>query len=107
MPTTSPGANSKLTSRREPPRRCCTASRGVTAPFCGACDRIRLTPDGQLRNCLFAHEESDLRGPLRDGATDDELTARIMSALAAKRAGHGIDDPSFLQPSRPMSAIGG
>ncbi|GAA4227064.1 GTP 3',8-cyclase MoaA [Actinomadura meridiana] len=79
----------------------------VTRPFCGACDRVRLTADGQVRNCLFATEESDLRGAMRGGATDDELVERWRAAVRAKRAGHGIDDPSFLQPSRPMSAIGG
>ena len=79
----------------------------VSRPFCGACDRVRLTADGQLRNCLFAREESDLRGPLRAGASDDELAGAMQAALAAKRAGHGIDDPTFLQPVRPMSAIGG
>ncbi|MEV4288268.1 GTP 3',8-cyclase MoaA [Nonomuraea bangladeshensis] len=79
----------------------------VTRPFCGACDRVRLTADGQIRNCLFATEESDLKTALRAGATDEELAARWQAAVARKRAGHGIDDPSFLQPSRPMSAIGG
>jgi GTP 3',8-cyclase len=79
----------------------------VTRPFCGACDRVRLTADGQLRNCLFAREESDLRGPLRAGAADEELAKIMQAALAAKRAGHGINDPAFLQPARPMSAIGG
>jgi cyclic pyranopterin phosphate synthase len=79
----------------------------VTRPFCGSCDRVRLTADGQVRNCLFATEESDLKTPMRDGATDEELAARWVAAVARKRAGHGIDDPSFLQPSRPMSAIGG
>jgi GTP 3',8-cyclase len=79
----------------------------VTRPFCGACDRVRLTADGQVRNCLFAREESDLRGRMRDGASDDELAARWTAAVAAKRPGHGIDDPGFLQPARPMSAIGG
>lgn len=79
----------------------------VTKPFCGACDRVRLTADGQVRNCLFARSESDLRTPLRDGATDDELADLWVRAVAGKRPGHGIDDPSFLQPDRPMSAIGG
>ncbi|MFF4776202.1 GTP 3',8-cyclase MoaA [Microtetraspora fusca] len=79
----------------------------VTRPFCGACDRVRLTADGQIRNCLFATEESDLRSALRSGASDDDLAARWISAVRGKKAGHGIDDPSFLQPSRPMSAIGG
>lgn len=79
----------------------------VTRPFCGACDRVRLTADGQLRNCLFAREESDLRTPLRTGWSDEEIAERWILALAVKRPGHGIDDPSFLQPDRPMSAIGG
>jgi GTP 3',8-cyclase len=79
----------------------------VTRPFCGDCDRVRLTADGQIRNCLFAREESDLRAALRAGASDEEIAARWVSAMAGKRAGHGIDDPTFLQPDRPMSAIGG
>ncbi|MGH3302267.1 MAG: GTP 3',8-cyclase MoaA [Streptosporangiaceae bacterium] len=79
----------------------------VTRPFCGACDRVRLTADGQLRNCLFARTESDLRTPLRAGASEDELADRWHRCLAAKLPGHGINDPGFLQPTRPMSAIGG
>ena len=79
----------------------------VTRPFCGGCDRTRLTADGQVRNCLFATEESDLRAALRGGATDDEVADRWRAATLGKRAGHGIDDPTFLQPVRPMSAIGG
>ncbi|TQS29643.1 GTP 3',8-cyclase MoaA [Microbispora sp. KK1-11] len=79
----------------------------VTRPFCGACDRVRITADGQVRNCLFATEESDLRTALRSGASDEELVARWVAAVRGKRAGHGIDDPAFLQPARPMSAIGG
>jgi GTP 3',8-cyclase len=79
----------------------------VTRPFCGNCDRVRLTADGQVRNCLFARTESDLRGPLRAGASDAELAERWRRAVAGKLPGHGINDPSFLQPDRPMSAIGG
>jgi cyclic pyranopterin phosphate synthase len=79
----------------------------VTRPFCGACDRVRLTADGQVRNCLFAREESDLRAALRAGASDDEIADRWRKAVWIKRPGHGIDDPAFLQPARPMSAIGG
>jgi GTP 3',8-cyclase len=79
----------------------------VTRPFCGDCDRVRLTADGQVRNCLFAREESDLRGALRAGASDEQLADRWRAAMITKRPGHGIDDVSFLQPSRPMSAIGG
>jgi GTP 3',8-cyclase len=79
----------------------------VTRPFCGACDRVRLTADGQVRNCLFARSESDLRSALRSGATDEEIAERWQAAVAVKLPGHGINDPSFLQPDRPMSAIGG
>lgn len=79
----------------------------VTRPFCGDCDRVRLTADGQVRTCLFAREESDLRGALRGGASDAELAERWVVAMRGKAAGHGIDDPTFLQPTRPMSAIGG
>jgi GTP 3',8-cyclase len=79
----------------------------VTAPFCAACDRVRLTADGQVRDCLFARSESDLRTPLRSGADDDELARRWVAAVAGKRAGHGVDGPGFHRPSRPMSAIGG
>ena len=79
----------------------------VTRPFCGTCDRVRLTADGQVRNCLFARTESDLREPLRTGASDAELAERWQKAVHGKLPGHGINDPSFLQPDRPMSAIGG
>jgi len=79
----------------------------VTRPFCGDCDRVRLTADGQVRNCLFAREESDLRTALRAGASDEELADRWRIAMWSKPAGHGIDDESFLQPVRSMSAIGG
>lgn len=79
----------------------------VTRPFCGSCDRTRLTADGQIRNCLFARSENDLRTPMRDGASDEELADRWRRAMWTKLPGHGINDPSFLQPDRPMSAIGG
>lgn len=79
----------------------------VTRPFCGSCNRTRLTADGQVRNCLFARVESDLRTPLRTGATDEELATLWRAAMWAKLPGHGIDDPGFLPPARPMSAIGG
>jgi cyclic pyranopterin phosphate synthase len=79
----------------------------VTRPFCGSCNRLRLTADGQLRNCLFALDETDIRTPLRRGVADAAIAAAIRSAVASKRFGHGIDDPRFVQPSRPMSAIGG
>jgi GTP 3',8-cyclase len=79
----------------------------VTRPFCGACDRVRLTADGQVRNCLFARTESNLRDPMRSGASDEELAAIWERAVAVKLPGHGISEPGFLQPARPMSAIGG
>ncbi|MCW2850256.1 MAG: molybdenum cofactor biosynthesis protein MoeA [Marmoricola sp.] len=79
----------------------------ITRPFCGSCDRVRLTADGQVRNCLFAREESDLRTALRGTATDEEIAAQWRLAMLTKRPGHGIDDKSFLQPARSMSAIGG
>lgn len=79
----------------------------VTRPFCASCDRLRLTADGQVRNCLFARTESDLRTPLRAGASDEQLAQALRAAIAGKKAGHGIDSPMFVQPDRPMSAIGG
>jgi GTP 3',8-cyclase len=79
----------------------------VTRPFCGDCDRTRLTADGQVRSCLFSRDESDLRAALRGGRTDSEIAERWRIAMAAKLPGHAINDPSFLQPARPMSAIGG
>ncbi len=79
----------------------------VTRPFCGDCDRVRLTADGHVRDCLFARTESDLRTALRSGADDEELADRWRRAMRNKLPGHGINDPSFLQPTRPMSAIGG
>jgi cyclic pyranopterin phosphate synthase len=79
----------------------------VTRPFCRECDRLRLTADGQLRTCLFAQSETDLRGPLRAGASDADLTALVVDAVAGKQAGHGIGDAGFVQPVRSMSAIGG
>ncbi|WP_405006752.1 GTP 3',8-cyclase MoaA [Kitasatospora purpeofusca] len=79
----------------------------VTRPFCRACDRTRLTADGQVRDCLFATGETDLRSALRSGADDAELAARWRTAMWGKKAGAGIDSPEFHQPDRPMSAIGG
>ena len=79
----------------------------VTRPFCGDCDRVRLTADGQVRNCLFAREESDLRAALRGDANDAQIADQWRLAMMTKRPGHGIDDELFLQPTRPMSAIGG
>ena len=79
----------------------------VTRPFCRDCDRLRLTADGQLRTCLFAQSETDLRGPLRAGVSEAELASLIRTAVAGKQAGHGIGTAGFVQPERTMSAIGG
>ncbi|MCV7227608.1 GTP 3',8-cyclase MoaA [Mycolicibacterium komossense] len=79
----------------------------VSHAFCGACDRTRLTADGQVRNCLFATTETDLRELLRTGADDDAIEGAWRKAMWAKAAGHGINNPDFIQPDRPMSAIGG
>jgi GTP 3',8-cyclase len=79
----------------------------VTRPFCGACDRVRLTADGQLRSCLFAVDEVDLRGLLRSGAGDDEVAEAMRRCVADKWAGHMIGQVQFIQPRRSMSQIGG
>jgi GTP 3',8-cyclase len=79
----------------------------VTRPFCGDCDRIRLTADGQLRACLFAVDEVDLRAVLRDGGTDDDVEAEVRRCVAAKWAGHAIGQVHFVRPRRSMSQIGG
>jgi cyclic pyranopterin phosphate synthase len=79
----------------------------VTRPFCERCDRLRLTADGQLRNCLFSTVEWDARGLLRSGAGDEPLAVAIRDCVAAKRAAHGIDTPSFVRPARAMYQIGG
>lgn len=84
----------------------------VTRPFCGACDRLRLTADGQLRSCLFSTTETDLRSVLRNPDLPEDqksvlIKARFGSTVESKLPGHGINDPSFIQPKRPMSAIGG
>ena len=94
-------------SRRRRHRHTVGIIAAVTRPFCGDCDRVRLTADGQLRNCLFARSESDLRAALRRGADRRRDRGPLAARRRGKRAGHGIDDPSFLQPTRPMSAIGG
>lgn len=79
----------------------------VSAPFCDRCDRIRITADGKLRTCLFAIEETDLRAPLRAGASDDDLAGRIAAAVARKGPGHRIGRVDFVRPVRSMSQIGG
>jgi cyclic pyranopterin phosphate synthase len=79
----------------------------VSEPFCGDCDRIRLTADGKLRTCLFSLRENDLRGPLRAGASDDDLEELIRAAVWRKELKHRVNEPGFVQPARTMSAIGG
>ncbi len=79
----------------------------VSEPFCGDCNRIRLTADGRLRTCLFSLRETDLRGPLRDGADDRELERIIREAVWQKELKHHVGEPGFVQPARTMSAIGG
>lgn len=79
----------------------------VSEPFCGACDRLRLTAEGRLRNCLFSTEEWDLRSSLRSGASDDVLSEQMRDCVWNKRTGHGIDSPDFERPQRAMYQIGG
>jgi cyclic pyranopterin phosphate synthase len=79
----------------------------VTEPFCDTCNRLRVTAEGAFRSCLFALEETDLRGPMRGGATDGELEALIRDAVWRKWSGHRIDHADFVQPVRSMSMIGG
>jgi cyclic pyranopterin phosphate synthase len=79
----------------------------VSEPFCGDCDRIRITAEGKLRTCLFSLNETDLRGPMRAGADDDELAQIIRDAVWRKELKHRVNEPGFIQPARPMSAIGG
>lgn len=79
----------------------------VTRPFCASCNRLRLTADGKLRNCLFAHEETDLKSLLRQGASRNEIEAAIQACVWAKAEGHLINQRGFKQPERTMSQIGG
>ncbi len=79
----------------------------VTHPFCESCDRIRLTSEGSLRNCLFAVEDHDLRGVLRSGGTDDDVADLVQRCVAEKWAGHAIGRVEFIRPARSMSQIGG
>jgi len=79
----------------------------VSEPFCGDCNRIRLTADGRLRTCLFSLHETDLRAPLREGADDSELETIVRDAVWRKELKHHVNEPGFIQPARTMSAIGG
>ena len=79
----------------------------VSQPFCGQCNRFRLTADGKLRNCLFSLEETDIKSLLRSGASPDEIIATVRKCVSEKWAGHQINSPDFQQPVRPMYSIGG
>jgi cyclic pyranopterin phosphate synthase len=79
----------------------------VTHPFCGACDRLRLTAEGQIRNCLFSTVEWDARHIMRSGGSDEQLAELLLACVTAKKAGHGIDSPDFVRPERAMYQIGG
>jgi cyclic pyranopterin phosphate synthase len=79
----------------------------VTHPFCGACDRLRLTAEGQIRNCLFSTVEWDARQVMRSGGSDEQLAEILLACVTAKKAGHGIDTPDFVRPERAMYQIGG
>lgn len=79
----------------------------VSEPFCGSCNRFRLTAEGKLRNCLFSLEETDVRDLLRDGGTDSDIAAAMLTCIAAKNEGHQINSANFVQPDRPMYSIGG
>ena len=81
--------------------------RSVTAPFCGDCNRIRLTADGAIRNCLFSNDEVPIRDLMRMGADDEAILAAVQKSVSEKRQGHGIDESGFIPPNRPMYSIGG
>ena len=81
--------------------------RSISSPFCASCNRLRITADGAIRNCLFAQSETPLREMMRGGARDDELLAEIRNCVMAKAAAHGINQEGFVPPERPMYAIGG
>ncbi len=79
----------------------------VSQPFCASCNRFRVTADGKFRNCLFSHEETDVKTTLRSGGTDDEIAELMLECIAAKNEGHEINSAKFIQPDRPMHSIGG
>jgi cyclic pyranopterin phosphate synthase len=79
----------------------------VTDAFCGSCDRVRLTAEGGLRNCLFSLEETNLRALMRSGGTDDDLAEAVRASVATKWAGHAIGQVHFIRPAKSMSQIGG
>ncbi|SPF69411.1 cyclic pyranopterin phosphate synthase [Propionibacterium ruminifibrarum] len=106
-PVDDPHAPARLWHVNGDPARTVGIIASVSAPFCEACDRTRLTADGQLRSCLFSTGETDLRGPLRAGADDAALARAWQDAMWAKPAAHGLDSAEFATPSRTMSRIGG
>ncbi len=79
----------------------------VSQPFCRSCNRFRMTAEGRLRNCLFSHEESDIRPLLRGNGDDEAIAQAMLASIAAKREGHEINNAKFIQPDRPMYSIGG
>lgn len=79
----------------------------VSQPFCASCNRFRVTADGKFRNCLFSHEETDVKTTLRSGGTDAEIAELMLACIAAKNEGHEINSAKFVQPDRPMYSIGG
>ena len=79
----------------------------ISQPFCMSCNRIRITADGKLRNCLFSLDETDVRSLLRGEGTDDQIASAIRSSVATKKEGHEINTARFIQPTRPMYSIGG
>ena len=79
----------------------------VSQPFCGKCNRFRLTADGKIRNCLFSLEETDIKELLRSGASDQDILSAVEQSITAKKEGHEINSAKFIQPDRPMHSIGG
>ena len=79
----------------------------VSQPFCHSCNRFRLTADGKLRNCLFSHDETDIKSFLRSEAPDERIADAMLASIAAKKEGHEINTARFIQPNRPMHSIGG
>ncbi|MEX1138536.1 MAG: GTP 3',8-cyclase MoaA [Bacteroidota bacterium] len=107
MPVESPGSQPADRFRFEDGRGEIGFISSVSEPFCGNCNRVRITSDGKLRTCLFSLGETDLRELLRGGASDDEIKASIHDAVLKKEAGHLINQPGFVRPERTMSQIGG
>jgi len=107
IPVESPGAQPADRFRFEDDKGEIGFISSVSEPFCGHCNRVRITSDGKLRTCLFSLVETDLRSMLRGGASDEEIKKSIQSAVQKKEAGHLINQPGFVRPERTMSQIGG